>query len=328
MPRRPDDPVLAVVSPPRVAQLLALAGLPPDARLAGDFSGWSKLALLADDRVLLVPRDHVEAESLEREHRALEALAPAGLDLVPRVLEWFPDHDATRLPLLVVSRLGGAPLEPFEPTIPLDHLAHVLEQVGRAAARWHALDPALVAPRETRRTDHRRDLDDLLGRSDRSPGEVAEHVVERLDLDQDDVPAIASALARIGAMPDVLVHSDLHAGQMLVDPDTHALVGIVDWQGARSDHPFVEVDLGEWSTAMWTRHRHEFTRLRSSYWTGYVDGGAATEEDGSLCEWVWCVAHALSFDRIRVGGPGREDVVGTRDDAIAIARRATDQLPR
>jgi aminoglycoside phosphotransferase (APT) family kinase protein len=311
-----------------VARLLELAGLAPDARLTGDFSGWSKLALLADDRVLLVPRDHVEAESLVREHRALEALAPAGLELVPRILGWFPDHDATRLPLLVVSRLGGSPLEPHEPTIPLHDLADILEQVGQAAAAWHAIDPTLVDRREPRRTDHRRDLDHLLGRSGERPDDVAAMLASRLELDPLDVSAIASALVRIGEMPDVLVHSDLHAGQMLVDPDTHALLGIVDWQGARRDHPFVEVDLGEWSTAMWHRHRSEFTRLRAAYWTGYVDRGAGRTEDGPLCEWVWSVAHALSFDEIRVGGPGREDVVGTRDEAVAIARRATDRLPR
>lgn len=327
-PRRPpDDPVLAVVSPPRVSRLLELAGLAPDARLEGDFSGWSKLALLADDRVLLVPRDHTQSEPLAREEQALRALEAAGLDAVPRILSWHPDHDATRLPLLVVTRLAGTPLEPFEPTIPLSDLAAVMVEVGRAAARWHGLDPELVEDQEHRRTDHRHDLDALLGRTDDTPEHVAARVVDALDLSSTDVGRCATAIARVGAMPDVLVHSDLHAGQMLVDPETFELTGIIDWQGARRDHPFVDVDLGEWGTPTWTRHRGEFTRLRAAYWSGYAEASGAPAADGLLCEWVWSVAHALSFDHIRQGGPDRVDVVGTRDEAIALARRATERLP-
>ena len=50
----------------------------------------------------------------------------------------------------------------------------------------------------------------------------------------------------------MLVHGDLHEGQLLVDAEPpHALTGILDWQTARVDHPFVEFDLGEWGTAMW-----------------------------------------------------------------------------
>jgi aminoglycoside phosphotransferase (APT) family kinase protein len=326
-PRRPDDPVLAIASPPRVARLLALAGLAPDARVEGNFSGWSKLALLADDRVLLVPRDHIEAASLHREERALRALETADLDLVPRILAWHPEHDATRLPLLVVNRLDGVSLESLEETIPLDDLARVLEQVGRAAARWHHLDPALVDDRSPRRTEHRQGLDALLGRDDTAPEQTAAELVALLGMDPLDLARCAAAIERIRAMPDVLVHSDLHAGQMLVDPDSLTLTGILDWQGARRDHPFVDVDLGEWSTAMWRRHRCEFTRLRTSFWEGYATAVGVPVEDGLLCDWVWSVAHVLSFDHIRVGGDGREDVVGTRDEAIAAARAATGRLP-
>ncbi len=35
----------------------------------------------------------------------------------------------------------------------------------------------------------------------------------------------------------------------------HRLTGILDWQTARVDHPFVEFDLGEWGTALWRGHR-------------------------------------------------------------------------
>lgn len=325
-PRRPDDPVLAVVAPPRAARLLELAGLAPDAHLTADFSGWSKLALLAEDRVLLVPRDHHQVEALRREERALRALAEADLGLVPRVLSWHEDHDATPLPLLVVSRLPGVSLEPLEPTISTDELAAVLVQVGRAAARWHSLDPSLAPSREPRRTEHRNEVDALLGRAG-TPEQTAARVGEVLGLEPPHVARVAAAVGRIGAIPDVFVHSDLHAGQVLIDPTTHELAGILDWQGARRDHPFVDVDLGEWSTAMWTRHRHEFPALRAAFWSGHREVSLAGEDHALLCEWVWSVAHALSFEHLRVGGTGREHVVGTRHEATQAARRATAHLP-
>jgi Ser/Thr protein kinase RdoA (MazF antagonist) len=326
--RRPDDPVLAIASPPRVDHLLALAGLAPDTRLEANFSGWSKLALLADDRVLLVPRDHGEVESLRREERALRALDGAGLELVPRVLSWHEENRAIRLPLLVITRLPGTSLEPLEPTIALDDLAHVLTQVGRAAARWHALDPDLVPERDRRRTEHRHDLDGLLGRTDDHPAVAAAGVADLLGLVDDDIDRCAAAIERNRSMPDFLVHSDLHAGQMLIDPDTLELTGILDWQGARRDHPFVDVDLGEWSTAMWQRHRDDFERLRRAFWDGHRESSDVSDDDVLRCEWVWSVAHALSFERLRVGGEDREHVVGTRDEALAAARRATGHLPR
>lgn len=316
-----------MASPPRVARLLALAGLPADSRLDGDFSGWSKLALLAEDRVLLVPRDHHEVDSLRREEHALRALEGAVLDLVPRIISWHEAHDATRLPLLVVTRLPGQSLEPLEPTIDTADLAAVLTQVGRAAATWHALDPSLVPARDPRRTEHRHGIDALLGRTDDDPADTAARVGAELDLDRVDVVRCATAIERIRAIPDVLVHSDLHAGQMLIDRDTFELTGILDWQGARRDHPFVDVDLGEWSTAMWRRHRGDFAVLRAAFWTGHREVSHVPEDHTHLCEWVWSIAHALSFEHLRVGGEGREYIVGTRDEAIAAAQRATDRLP-
>ena len=43
---RPDDPLLAVVSPPRVDRFRELTGISADEPLTPNFSGWSKLVLL------------------------------------------------------------------------------------------------------------------------------------------------------------------------------------------------------------------------------------------------------------------------------------------
>jgi aminoglycoside phosphotransferase (APT) family kinase protein len=117
----------------------------------------------------------------------------------------------------------------------------------------------------------------------------------------------------------VLVHGDLHEGQLLVDLEPpHALRGILDWQTARIDHPFVELDLGEWGTALWRGHRSHFPELRARAWEAYraerdLDPGLA-----GVFEWHHATTHArklLGVDRFPVAHP--PSVVGTLDEARA-----------
>lgn len=316
--------------PPHADRLLELVGIDAHAPVTGDFSGWSKRVLLAPDRVVLFPRDHTQVAALHREEHVLGALGPIDLRQVPRLLGSWDEPDISALPFIAVSRLPGVNLESMENDVELDDLATVMTQVGRAAAAWHALDPTIVDPWPPRRTDHRRELDAILGTgpgADEPSSRVAARIGELLDLSTADADRCTAAIDLIRAIPQVLVHSDLHAGQMLVDPDTLELTGIIDWQGARLDHPFVDVDLGEWSTTMWRRHRREFARIQKAFWSGYGPARNLPDTTADLCVWVWAVAHAVSFDHLRVFGSDRELITGTRDEAIATARGATESLP-
>jgi aminoglycoside phosphotransferase (APT) family kinase protein len=126
----------------------------------------------------------------------------------------------------------------------------------------------------------------------------------------------------------VLVHGDLHEGQLLVDPlPPHRLTGILDWQTARIDHPFVEFDLGEWGTALWRGHRSDFPELRRRAWEAYATARGLPDDLAAVFEWHHALSHArrvLGLDDFPVvHGP---EVVGTAGEVRASVRAALRTL--
>ena len=75
-------------------------------------------------------------------------------------------------------------------------------------------------------------------------------------------------LARAAQLRPVLVHGDIHQDQILAEDGR--LTGIIDWETARTDHPFWDFDLGEWGTGLWRRHRHDFSELWARGWRAYA----------------------------------------------------------
>jgi Phosphotransferase enzyme family len=127
--------VNAVLIPPRAERFASLVGA-DTGRLALNVSGWNKLVLLDSDRVFLFPRSAVGVEWFERELAAYRALAATGLSVVPRLLGRWEDPEIYPFPFAAVTRLRGQ-----TPTAPED----LLDQLGRAIACWHELEPPLLA---------------------------------------------------------------------------------------------------------------------------------------------------------------------------------------
>jgi aminoglycoside phosphotransferase (APT) family kinase protein len=306
-----DHPALAVVAPPRLERFRALLGLGEDDAIDADFTGWSKLVLLTSDRAVLFPRDHTQVEALRRDVVALQAIAPLGLPCVPAVLDVWDDPAISALPVVVLERMPGQPLDQLLEGMPLEHLGDVFAELGTLAAGWHDVDPGSVPDLPRRSTLDGTDL-----------------LVEELELDEAEAATAARALERARQLEPVLVHGDLHEGQLLVDPEPpHRLTGILDWQTARVDHPFVEFDLGEWGTAIWREHRGAFPELRRRAWTSYAAARRLPDDLGLVFEWHHALAHArkrLGIDAFPVvHGP---DVVGTPGEARDAVRRALHAL--
>lgn len=305
-------PVLAVVAPPRLARFRERLGLGEDDPIDADFTGWSKLVLLTPQHAVLFPRDHTQVEHLWRDVAALRAIEPLGLPCIPVVRDTFEDPAISAYPVVVLDRLPGRPLDQLIETMPVEELAAVFEELGRLAAGWHAIDPGAV-PTLPRRSSL--DSTSLL--------------VDELDLDAVDAKRAARALERAHSLEPVLVHGDLHEGQLLVDQDPpHALTAILDWQTARVDHPFVEFDLGEWGTALWRGQRRHFPELRRRAWDAYASARGLPGDLGPVFEWHHACAHArkvLGIDRFPVEhGP---DVIGTATEARDAVRSALRALP-
>jgi aminoglycoside phosphotransferase (APT) family kinase protein len=307
----PDHPAFAVVAPPRMARFRALLDLGPDDPITADLTGWSKLVLLTPEAAVLFPRDHTQVEALAREVTALEAVAAAGLPTVPAVRRVIDDRAICAHPVVVVDRLPGVPLSGLVADLEPAALGDLFAAVGRAAARWHDLP--------TERMGSLPHGDALAGATD---------LVEALGLDSSEAIASQRALRRAQTLDPVLVHGDLHEGQLLVDPDQPTrLTGIIDWQTARIDHPFADFDLGEWGTSMWRTHRRGFPELRRRAWTAYAAERGLPDDLGPVFE----VHHALAHARKLLGRrpfPVQHDpgVVGTLEEARAEVRGALQEM--
>ena len=136
MPLAPDDPLLAVVSPPRVRRFRELAGLNRDDPISADFTGWSKLVLLTPELAVLFPRDADMVEPLRREVEALRAVAPAGLAEVPEIVHVWEDEGISPYPVVALRRLFGTRLEVILPELGADAIGSVVAQLGTLAGRF------------------------------------------------------------------------------------------------------------------------------------------------------------------------------------------------
>ena len=329
MPLPPDDPVLAVVSPPRLERFRELAGIGPDDVVTADFGGWSKLVLLTRDLALLFPRNHDHVEPLQWELEALRVVAQAGLAEIPEVVAVWQAKEVSPYPVVAVRRLSGTILEGLLEELDADVIGHVLEQVGRMAARWHGVAAGPLLARPPRNLDHREGIDALLGTAPRAPdpAEEAGHLRQALGLDAAAEGRARSALARARTLAPVVVHSDIHEAQLLVDPENgFNVTGIIDWQTARVDHPFTELDLGEWGPTIWRMHRATFPALRRRYWNAYAAARSLPDSLGPVFEWIWCVSHALWLVRERPDA-ARAEVTGTLEEALGRVADATRELP-
>jgi aminoglycoside phosphotransferase (APT) family kinase protein len=292
--------VSAVLVPPQAARFAALVGADTD-RLVLNVTGWNKLVLLDRDRVFLFPRAAGGVEWFEREIAAYRALAPTSLTVVPRLLGRWEDPDIYPFPFAAVTRLRGeVSAEPEALT----------EQLGRAIARWHELEPpALAGARPPRHHDaaHHRWLRRALDPA--TSAEAAAEAAARLGR-PDRGSAWADLLASAARLGPVLVHGDLHEDQLLAEGGR--LTGIIDWETARVDHPFWDFDLGEWGTGLWRRRRRDFGALWARAWRAYATA-RGLDTDSRPLETAFRLRHALAL----LADPGDPAVLGTVEEHLA-----------
>jgi aminoglycoside phosphotransferase (APT) family kinase protein len=293
--------VNAVLVPPQAERFASLVGVEDTGRLTLNVSGWNKLVLLDSDRVFLFPRAATGVEWFERELAAYRALAGARLDVVPRLLGRWEDPEIYPFPFAAVTRLRGA-----APDAPED----LIEQLGRAIACWHELEPPTLAgarpPRHHDAAHHqwlRRALDPATSAS------AAAEAADRLGR-PDRAAAWADLLAGAAQLTPVLVHGDIHEDQLLADGGR--LTGVIDWETARVDHPFWDFDLGEWGTGLWRRRRRDFSALWARGWLAYAQQ-RGLDTDPRPLETAFRLRHALRL----LADPGDPAVVGTIEEHLA-----------
>ncbi len=215
--------------------------LSPLTPLAGGWSGQTFVAEMAGERtvVRIYPPGRRDDAAPDIDAAVLQLVR--GLVPVPEVLEVRrPDAAADRPGLLVTSYLSGVRGDLVLPELS-DRDAGVLG--GRLGGLL-----ADLAGMPTLRPGPFVDADLTIGDfglADGLPGFVAAHA-DALRWDRGllaGLDAVAvDAQARLDAVSRTcLVHSDLNPKNLLVDPDTLAVTGLLDWEFAHSGHPFTDL---------------------------------------------------------------------------------------
>ena len=207
--------------------------------LDGGWSGQTFLAEVAGERsvVRIYPPGAERSAAAEIDAAVLRLVR--GLVTVPQVLEVRPST-GDQPGLLVTSFLPGVRGDELVPTLDAPRLGQVGTTLGVLLADLGGmpmLRPGPFVDPELRIGDFGVDgLPDYVEQRLPELGHLAPEEIEGLR----EVALEAQAL--LDTVPRVcLVHSDLNPKNLLLDPDTLALRGVLDWEFAHAGHPFTDL---------------------------------------------------------------------------------------
>ncbi len=209
--------------------------------LAGGWSGQTFLAEVAGARSVVRIYRPGERDDAGPEVDAAVLRLVRGLVPVPEVLEVRRGLAAADQPgLLVTTYLPGARGDLLLPTLDGDGLTALGARLGSLAAD--------LAGMPTLRAGEFVDADLLIrpfAGADGLPGFVDDHA-PALGWDEPLLAALRTMAARAQTLLDTaartcLVHSDLNPKNLLVDPETLEVTGVLDWEFAHAGHPYTDL---------------------------------------------------------------------------------------
>lgn len=190
--------------------------------LEGGWSGETFLAEAGGERTVVRVFAGLRHSPHAAEIQAALLRLVRGLLPVPRVLEVRRADPLAEMPaLLVTELLPGVRGDLLLPTLDDEGLARLGAAVGRVAATLGGMP--------------------LLERGAFADGSLRVEPFE-VDLPGSLGPLRDRALALLDEEPRTcLVHSDLNPKNLLIDPDTLEVTGVLDWEFAHAGHPFTDL---------------------------------------------------------------------------------------
>lgn len=188
---------------------------------------------LGDDLVLRFPRDDGQLAADLRKERVVIPVARSAGVLTPEIVAFDDSGRDIDAPYLVVRRVPGIDLERQE--LPRGQLAAVYRAVGQNLTALHS--PGGV---------DRQSLEGVPTDDDRSdPRDLLDPLVRDQALDADTAGWLRGWFERLApCVPDrpplVLIHGDIAPRNLLADPATGRLTGIVDWGDAALADPAMD----------------------------------------------------------------------------------------
>ena len=209
--------------------------------LAGGWSGHTFVADAGEDRsVVRIYPPGLRVDGAPEIDAAVLRLV-RGLVPVPDVLELRRGVGAKERPgLLVTSYLPGERGDLVLPRLTGDAAAAVGTRLGRLAADLSGMPTLSAGPF----VDADLTIGDF-GHDDGLPGFVAQ-LASRDGWGQELLASLTAVAEEAQALLDAvgrtcLVHSDLNPKNLLVDPETLELTGVLDWEFAHSGHPYTDL---------------------------------------------------------------------------------------
>ena len=162
-----------------------------------------------------------------------------GLLPVPRVLDAKPEGTVDDPPYVLTERLPGVNLQAFLETADDKERQRVGEQLGELLVRLSGM------PFLTFGVFSGREL--AIGSFEGSLTQWFNSHVEGMGLSRDQVESLYAVLDRAddlsadGVDRVCLVHSDFNPKNLLVDPETAELTGLIDWEFAHAGSPYTDL---------------------------------------------------------------------------------------
>ncbi|MBZ0272218.1 phosphotransferase family protein [bacterium] len=285
-------PFVDRAKPVRAGEELVTAGVASFLRdhlphLAGELrvtqypSGFSNLTYLLtfDDRTFVLRRPPFgkkakTAHDMSREYRVLAALHPV-FPQAPRPVAYTDDETLIGAPFYVMERVEGIILRANPPKgfeLSADSARRLCERFVEVWAKLHEVDYAAIG----------------LGDFGKPQGYVRRQVEgwsrRYRDARTPDAPGCEEVMAWIGANqpPDTthpcLIHNDYKFDNVVLDPQTLDVIGVLDWEMATIGDPMM--DLGS-SLAYWVQADDPDEQLMTRWLPTHLPGMFTRRE---LCE--------------------------------------------
>lgn len=160
-----------------------------------------------------------------------------GLLPVPRVLDVKREGAPDDPPYLLTERLPGVNLEVYLPTAGDDERRYVGEQLGELLARLSGMpfrSFGLFRDGDLGIEPLRGDLEQYLDSLDLDLTPAQREGLESVFMHAEDL--LAEGVDRF-----CLVHSDFNPKNLLVDPETVRITGLIDWEFAHAGSPYADL---------------------------------------------------------------------------------------